>query len=81
VVLPELNFTVAQPLAARLLNGSPDIVTFGPCSKPEEAELASSPTASVCSVVPLALESDGFGTVKTMSGPRFTANTSEDGFM
>lgn len=40
----------------------------------------SSPTASPCYVVLLELESDGYGTLKTLSGLKYTACTNEDGF-
>jgi len=63
------------------MKDSLDTPMSGHCWKLDEGVLENSPTVSVCYVGLQVHESDGFGTVKTMSGPRYTVNIREDGFM
>jgi hypothetical protein len=77
----ESNYTGVQTKAVRPLRGFLAIQMSGPCSRPREVGLESSPTASACCVVLRGPECDGSGTVKTMSGPKSTANSSGDGSM
>jgi len=74
---PESNYTDVPVVPAT--KGFPDIPMSGPCLKPEEDEPVNSPTASVCCVELPVPKSDGYGIVRTMSGPRSTVNIKGDG--
>ena len=76
----ELSYTDAVKLAVVPTNAFHDTQMCGRCSKPREEGVESGPTASPCSAGLQVHVSDGCGTVKTMSGPRCTANTKSDGY-
>ena len=59
----------------------PDTGMSGRCFSPAEGVVASGQIVSACSVVPSVAASDGSGTPKTMSGPRYTLNSRKDGYM
>lgn len=74
------NYISAPVLIARPLKDFLDIAKFGRCSSLEEEERENMPTVSACCVVLPVPECAGCGTVKTMSGLRFTASINGDGF-
>jgi hypothetical protein len=76
----ELSYTDAVKLVVVPTNAFHDTRMCGRCSKPREEGVESGPTASPCSAGLPVHVSDGYGTVKTMSGPRCTANTKRDGY-
>jgi hypothetical protein len=63
------------------MKDSLDTPMSGHCWKLDEGVLENSQTVSVCYVGLQVHESDGFGTAKTMCGPRSTVNIKDDGFM
>ena len=79
MVQHELNYTGARPETAELMSAFPDMVMCGHCYKQEEVVLESGPTVLACYVGPLVAACDGYGTQKTMSGPRCTRSNKGDG--
>ena len=63
------------------MSGFHDIVMFGQYYSQDEADVASGQTASVCCAVQSEDESGGYGTPRTMSGPRCTQSNRRDGYM
>lgn len=57
------------------------MVMCGPCYSQNEAGVENGPTALACFAALLVVASDGSGTQKIMSGPRFTRSSRSDGCM
>ena len=76
----ELSYTDAVKLLVVPMNAFHDTQMCGRYSKPREEGVESGPTASPCSAELRVRVLDGCGTVKTMSGPKCTANTKRDGY-
>ena len=79
VELPKRNYTSVPLHPVKPSKDFRAMAKSGHCSKLDGGERASSPTVSACFAVRLVPEYAGYGTVRTMCGPRSTANTNGDG--
>lgn len=75
----ESNYIDAPLRTAALTNDSPGTVTFGACYRPAAVVLESGRTALPCCAVPWVAVFAGYGTLKIMSGLRYTRSTNNDG--